>query len=452
MIFLRRRLFFWLIRAYIKRWGKRIIFFFLLGLIIFFIALRAANLILPKIPLGKYESIGITGAYTLDSLPDVVMKDISYGLTLVSGDGIPKPGAAEKWSVQNNGKFYVFYLKPNLRFSDGTLLTSSKITYPFSDATIERPSESVIIFKLKESYSPFLITVSRPIVTKNFAGLGNYRVKNVDLNGDFVKSITLTSQKNRNIIKSYHFYPNETSLKLAFVLGEITKALGLSDVSFKESSLSRFSNTAITKQTDYSQLVTLFYNIKDTVVSNDKLRSGISYTIPDSFPEGERAYTPFSPNSWVYTEAAFAHRKDLELAKVLIKDSFAATGSAKTKLVLKTLSKYKKIADNLTKIWETAGISATVETVDSIPSQFQLFLGDFVIPKDPDQYMLWHTAADYNITGYSDLRIDKLLEDGRQTAERNQRKNIYADFQKYLLADSPATFLYFPYVYEVTRK
>ena len=31
-------------------------------------------------------------------------------------------------------------------------------------------------------------------------------------------------------------------------------------------------------------------------------------------------------------------------------------------------------------------------------------------------------------------------------------ENIYADFQKYLLEDAPAAFLYFPYEYDVIRK
>jgi DNA segregation ATPase FtsK/SpoIIIE-like protein len=57
-----------------------------------------------------------------------------------------------------------------------------------------------------------------------------------------------------------------------------------------------------------------------------------------------------------------------------------------------------------------------------------------------------------NITGYENKRIDKLLEDGRKTISQTERKKIYDDLQKYLLADAPAAFLYFPYEYTVTRK
>jgi peptide/nickel transport system substrate-binding protein len=74
------------------------------------------------------------------------------------------------------------------------------------------------------------------------------------------------------------------------------------------------------------------------------------------------------------------------------------------------------------------------------------------MPKDPDQYMLWHSSQQNNISNYKNLRIDKLLEDGRQTQDQDQRVKLYEDFQKYLLDDPPATFLYFPYVYDIKRK
>ena len=77
---------------------------------------------------------------------------------------------------------------------------------------------------------------------------------------------------------------------------------------------------------------------------------------------------------------------------------------------------------------------------------------DFNLSKDPDQYPLWHSGEQTNITKYKNLRIDKLLEDGRKNVDFNTRITIYNDFQKYLIEDTPASFLYFPYEYELIRK
>jgi peptide/nickel transport system substrate-binding protein len=121
-------------------------------------------------------------------------------------------------------------------------------------------------------------------------------------------------------------------------------------------------------------------------------------------------------------------------------------------LELKALPEYSQLANQIKDLWAKIGIKTNVKIIDTFPSDFQVFLGEFNVSKDPDQYALWHSSQPNNITHYVNLRIDKLLEDGRQTVDTSARQKIYADFQKYLLDDPPATFLYFPYEYDITRK
>jgi peptide/nickel transport system substrate-binding protein len=118
------------------------------------------------------------------------------------------------------------------------------------------------------------------------------------------------------------------------------------------------------------------------------------------------------------------------------------------------MPRYKALAEQIKLLWEKIGVKVNIEIVDALPTSFQVFLGEFNVTKDPDQYALWHSSQINldNITNYKNLRIDKLLEDGRQTDDINERKKIYSDFQKYLLDDAPATFLYFPYEYQITRR
>lgn len=139
-------------------------------------------------------------------------------------------------------------------------------------------------------------------------------------------------------------------------------------------------------------------------------------------------------------------------AKTLLESSDAASDSGKLTLTIKTMKRYRSTADEIAKSWKNAGIQTNIEEVDSLPDNFQIFLGDFTPPSDPDQYSLWHSGQVNNITRYKNLRIDKLLEDGRKTVNTNARKNIYLDFQKYLMEDAPASFLYFPHEYDVIRK
>lgn len=444
----------WLVKAYFMKWRKTIFLSFILGLIVFFILRFGVNYFIPLIPFTQQERVGLVGAYTVDNLPPMILTKISKGLTQVGDDDIVMPNVAKSWKIENNGRKYTFYLKDNVYFNDGTKLTSNNIKYNFLDVSIERPDAYTIVFNLKNNYSPFLVTVSRPIFKKGFVGVGEYRVQSVNFNGSFIQSMDIVSVKNDNKGISYQFYPTENSLKTAFVLGDISKIMGVKDPTFQGTSLSSFPNTVVSKNIDYSQLVTLFYNTQDGDLSDKKLRDALSYLIPDEFSKGKRNYGPFSPNSWVNRDGGLAtYQQDFEHAQLLLgQREKSSTQSSSLTLELKTLPQYKEVALQIESLWKKAGIKTKVTVVDSLPYSFQVFLGDFNVPKDPDQYTLWHSSQNNNITNYKNLRIDKLLEDGRQIVSEDQRRKIYSDFQKYLLDDPPATFLYFPYLYEITRK
>lgn len=451
MIFLRRRrLLMWLIRAYIKKWKSIIFIFFGLGLLVFFIFYLLFSYISPILSLGQGETIGILGTYNFNNLPIEILGNISYGLTDIDKNGKPKPGAASSWSVDSSGKKYTFYLKDNLHFTDGSKLSSKEVNYNFEDVEIQKSDKNTVIFKLKENYSPFLVTVSRPILKNKFIGLGNYEVKSIDLNGDFVNSIALQGTKKPFEKKLYQFYPTEDSLKTALVLGEISKTSDISDLSFKNSSLKSFSNYKISQSVNYKSLATLFYNTQDKVLSDKRLRQALTYAIPNGFTQGVRNRTPYPPTLWTNREDSFSYEQDFDHAKLLLASSLAS-GSANINLKIKALPKYKNTAEKIKNSWNKIGVSSNVEVVDTLPSNFQIFVGEFYMSKDPDQYTLWHSGQPNNVTGYKNLRIDKLLEDGRQTIDLDKREKIYSDFQKYLLDDSPAAFLFFPYNYTLTK-
>lgn len=451
MIVFRRRLLYWLIKAYIKKWGRAILFCFFIGLLAFFFIRLITHSLFLRIPLDKKELIGIVGAYTLDNLPSSLLRELSSGLTYVSDDGLPKPDIAKSWKIYNEGKAYVFYLSQNRKFSNGKEVTAETINYNFSDVQVLRPNKHTIVFKLKESFAPFLVTVSRPIFNNGFASLGKYEIKDLKLNGNFVASLTIAAVSGPYKTKTYQFYPTLQALKTAYALGEVTAAKGLLDTSFNKTSFTLFKNTQFLKKTNYDRLVTLFYNTTDTVLSDKKVRSALSYAIPDDFSYGKRAHSPISPNSFFYADF-YDRRTDLARARLLLSESNAASKSANLALTIKVLPQYRKTANEIVSVWKQIGITTKIEEVQSLPSVFQIFLGDFNVPRDPDQYTLWHSGQDNNITNYKNLRIDKLLEDGRKTLDISNRKNIYFDFQKYLLDDAPASLLYFPYEFEITRK
>jgi peptide/nickel transport system substrate-binding protein len=451
MIFLkRRRLILWLLKAYFKKWRKMILISFGLGLIVFFLLKFVINYFIPLIPFTHQQTVGIVGAYSVDNLPSVILSRVSRGLVYAGPDDLPQPDLAKSWEIQNGGKTYIFHLKDNIYFSDGTKFTSSEVKYDFADVQVERPNANTIIFNLKSVYSPFLLTVSRPIFKNSFVGIGVYKVQSINVNGNFVQSISLIEANGKGQEITYQFYPTQDALKTAFALGDVNEIIGTRTLDFNGKTLKDFSDVSITKSTNFSQLVTLFYNTSDKNLSDKRLREALGYAMPDTFASGQRNYGPFASNSWVNKDGLTTYTQDFEHAKLLLSESNASDSATMT-IELKALPEYQELANQIKALWAKIGVKTKVVIVDSFPSNFQVFLGEFNVSKDPDQYTLWHSSQPNNITHYVNLRIDKLLEDGRQTVDVNGREKIYSDFQKYLLDDPPATFLYFPYEYDVKR-
>lgn len=451
MIVFRRRLISWLIKAYIKKWGKSILLYFAIGLFVFFAFRLVFDIVATKIHFAKHETIGIVGAYKIEDLPPTVLYKMSSGLTSVKKDGTVKPDVASYWKIKNNGKTYVFYLRRDIYFSDGTNLTSDHVRYNFADVSVERPSKYTIVYSLKDSYSPFVITVAKPIFKKGLVGVSDHKIKDIKLNGNFVEFIDLVSKNGNRII--YQFYPTTNALKIAFSLAEVSKIVELPDVDFRDTTFYFFKNAKVDKKPNYKRLATLFYNTKDALLSSKSLREALSYTIPDNFDEGVRSFGPFPPFSFTSQRGVDIRKQDLEHAKLLLDKARNENGeSKKISLTIDTLPKFKNVADKIVDIWKSLDIDVDIKTDDKVPPTFQIFLGEFNLPQDVDQYTLWHSNQPSNITHYANLRVDKLLEDGRKEVDIEKRKNIYADFQKFIQADPPASFLFFPYVYDVTRK
>ncbi len=427
--------------------------FFVLGLAFFFAVYFFIFPLFSKLPFVQKKTIGVVGAYTVDSLPTPILSQISRGLTYVDDHGQAKPDVAQSWEILSDGRRYVFHLKHNITFSDGSKLTSKNILYSFSDVSVQRPDPYTIVFLLKDKYAPFIITVSRPIFKDGFVGLGEYKVKKIDINGSFIESLQLTAVKNSSKNLIYQFYPTVDAIKLAFAIGEVTQMSGLSDTMLGKTDFKQFPSAVITKNVDYRNLVTLFYNTTDSTLSDKRIRDALGYGLPDTFSQGLRNSTPYPPTLWASSADVSPVSQDFSHAKLLLA---AASGDAKNStlnLSMKTLPEYQDVAKSIAKAWENIGIKTKIEVVNSVPSSFQIFLGKFTLPRDPDQYSLWHSDQPNNISNYDkNKRIDKLLEDGRTTTDIDERKKIYSDFQKYLLDDPPAAFLFFPYDYTVTRK
>ncbi len=445
---LKFRYYFRFFKAFVVRFRAILAIGIALGMV-FFLALGFAA---PRFFSQKIERIGYTGRYTSDALPQEILHLIGNGLTKVNESGNVAGELSSSWEYTEDGKIWIFHLDDKKTWQDGKPVTSDAINYSFDQVKIEKPDSKTINFILKEKFAPFPSVVSKPIFKKGLLGTGTWKVTKLSLVGNYVEYMNLEDKdKNKKIIK---FYPTEERTKIAFQLGEIDRIEDILD----PEPLSSWKTAALTGSVVSNRYVAVFFNMQDVEFNdNDKkdkkaFRQALTYAIDKEALSQNRALGPISPNSWAFNSQIKSYDYDPKRAKELLADIPKAERE-KISLKLTTTSNLIKQAEKIAKNWSDIGIKTTVSVVTGIPSDYQAFLATYDSPYDPDQYVTWHSSQmASNISKYASPRIDKLLEDGRLELSQNERRKIYLDFQRYLLEDDPAAFLYHPTSYTITRK
>ena len=432
--------------AYAQRHARFILVSFIGGFFFFFSIFRITP-ILGQTLLPEVKRVGIVGRYDPNTLPIPVQRLISTGLTEVSESGEPKPGLAKRWELSSDGKTYTFYLFDNLVWHDGQEFSAKDINYTIKDTTITPIDDSTVQIKLKEPFVPLPILLSRPLIRQGLVGLGSYKATSVSLKGGRIESLKLTPNTNNLPRIELKFYLTEPQAKLAFKLGEIDILEDLTDTD----EFDDWNNVSVTHRIDHTRFVALFYNLQNDILKDKSVRQALSFSVPAL--EYERAISPISPLSWAYSNRVRQYKYDMTAAQRLVGNEKGKTGTASASLTISTFTPYLQLAKRIGESWQALGFSVNVKVVNAIPSDYQILLAAQEMPPDPDQYPMWHsTQVDTNITKLNNQKIDKLLEDGRITTNKEERLRLYQDFQRYLVDESPATFLYYPSVYTITRK
>ncbi len=411
-----------------------------LGLFVFVLA----SFLLPRMLASEVEYIGVAGRYRTEDLPFSILGLMGEGLTKTLDSGVVEPSLAESWESSEEGKVWTFHLKEGIKWHDGSQVKSETIQYSFEDTQIERPDGRTVKFILSSPFSPFPSIVSRPTFKKGLLGTGGWRVSSLRLNGTYIQELVLVSGSKRKI---FRFFPSEESAKIAYQLGQIDI---IYDV-LEPSPLNTWSNTTTAEIIRKDRIVALFFNNESVVFKgpeNKPLRQALSYAIDKDGFGAPRALGPISPDSWAYNPLIKDYSYDFERAKELLADY-----STELQIALSTGPTLLPIAESIVEFWKALGVKTEVHVVSSIPEEYDAFLAIYDIPRDPDQYSVWHTTQrQTNISRYSNPRIDRLLEEGRIETDHEERKKIYLDFQRFLLEDAPVVFLYHPTSYTITRK
>jgi ABC-type transport system substrate-binding protein len=389
-------------------------------------------------------SIGVEGLFQTSALPIEVTDLLSDSLVTTSEHNKLIPtNLVSDIKLQEDNKTYLLTLNP-ATWHDGTKFSAYDINLQISGAEIEAISPNQLKIVTSNSFAPLLAALTKPLFKKNLVGLGPYRLKGVEYQDGYVKTLTLVSVTSQQPTIIYRFYPSDRDLITAFKLGEVDQI----KINYLPTEFTNWPKTKITQTivTNDKYSAIFLNNLK---FNNKQIRQALAYATPKTKDKNERCLSPISPDSWAYFPSVKEYLYNPGRAKELMGDNKIDSLNLTV-----TDRRLLPLAEEIKTAWqENLGINISVSIESQINfDNYDAILAYGGIPLDPDQYPFWHsTQQTTNVTKFNNSRIDKLLEDGRQIIDQQERKLIYQDFQKFLLEESPAIFLSFPTSYTITR-
>ncbi len=410
-----------------------------------------------------------------------VSKLIYRGLFKYDIYGSLVPDLADNWSISEDGMGYTIKLKDDQYWSDGSKITSNDIIYTsfkvgdLSGVATDRIDELTVRFTLPNKFSPFLSMLTVGIMkdgseeTNN--GLlpisnGNFRVMRIEKNGPLTKQVVLTkvnvpTDKKLNYCEGIFAIPNEGGCKIRKIViryfeneEEMSVAAKLGEidgfVAYNEhEELENFSNYKFPLQGVY---YAIFFNTRNDKLKDTAIRQKLEKVLPIQDIISSKGISVQGPISRsIYTERSIVEKKpDLSFKEDL--------SSTQLILTIPNTEAMMQIAEEVKRHWrENLNIDVTIRKIDQKnflnevvkPRNFEVMIYGQEIGRDPDRYVNWYSTQEVypglNFTGFSQVRADRALEEGRNFTEFEERLVHYREFQKVIADQVPVVFLYHPY-------
>ncbi|MFH1789964.1 MAG: ABC transporter substrate-binding protein [bacterium] len=122
-------------------------------------------------------------------------------------------------------------------------------------------------------------------------------------------------------------------------------------------------------------------------------------------------------------------------------------------------AEYQSVAQEIAKMWQSVGIKTNIELVNKSTIKdvlktrdYEILLYGEIMGNDPDPFPFWHSSQTQypglNLPIFADKEADKLLVKGRSGIDEQERARVYSEFEKIIIKELPAIFLYSP-VYSI---
>jgi len=423
---------------------------------------------------------------------------------------------AESREISKDKKIWTFNLKKDVAWHDGTLFTAKDVKFTFDKLydkntnTLNRgmflingkPIDIKIIndhkvqFTLPAPFAPFetyltMLGIVPEHILKgadinkcefntNPVGTGPYKIK------AWYQADKLILESNKNYFRGapkieqiiMKIIPSRDARRIAMQRQEIDLLGPLDEQDLKTLPQYPFVKKYDSPLFDYYYLA---FDLTKPMFKDINLRKAINHAIDKEkllanvMPGlGEIINGPMPKASWAHSDDVTVYKYDPKEAVKLIeksgykkgKDGIYEKNGKRLEFEImypQTNARFHKIGVIIQAFLKDAGIKANIRSYETnvlyekaLPGKFEAVIWDWLETPDPDCFTEWHstqTGTDgMNYLSYINPKVDKILEKARSTYDKEERKKLYAEFQKIVSADAPYVFLWSPISIEGVNK
>lgn len=451
-----------------------------------------------------YEPASLNPVFLSDQLSYTVSDWVSPGLVRLRGDLTLEGDLAASWEILSGGREIRFHLRRGVKWHNGRDLIAEDVVFTYQLITsgqIPTPHRShfgpvqevkaldrhTVSVKYQEIYSSALESwtmglvqhqalpqpgAEAPCLARAPVGTGPYRLREwvagqkivLEAFPGYYRGIP----KIRRIILK--ITPDPTTSLWELKSGKID-VMELTPRQFAQISKSpNLEKKFRIYRCPYVRYGFLGFNFQDARFQDNRVRQALGLAIDKKSIIrsvlqgcGSPSTGAFPPGTWYYNDNIRPGDYDPARAKEILSKlgwygKQGSTGKEK-KPCLNLVTNFENkeniliaeiIQNNLNKI----GIKVNIETLEWLTFRYRIItrkLFDVVLLSrhyiwDPDLYNVWHSSknheGEWNFLSYKNRQVDELLEAGRKTLSRTQRRLIYRKIQEIMAQDPPCVFLY----------
>ena len=443
---------------------------------------------------------------TTDFAAGDVAAKILEGLVWLDPQYNPKPSLATAWTVSPDGKTYRFTLRKGVKWHDGKDFTSADVKYTLLEVVgklhpraapvfkglgleVDTPDPSSVVIRLQKPYAPLLSQMTvfdAPILPRHI-----YEGSNVGANpanqkpvgtgpfrfGEWKRGASIKLLRNdqywdgdKPFLESIIFQviPQAANRVPALQTGEVDELLDFYTPKPEVPRILADKSLAPRRGVNIPAIYFLMFNTQSPVFASKDARHALALAIDRPRLVKQVMNGIARPGAgafgdgfkWLFNEeVAYARKYPLDpaRAKALLEKAGVKTGTTTVRLAFdasraQMRSQSQIIQDNLRQI----GLELKLEPLERsvyyervfAKRDFDLMLGSYFSAGDPaiGYTRLYNTytgtAPNTNASGYSNPKVDDLLNQAATATDRDLRAKLYRELQVILNEDLPALVLF----------